>query len=49
LCSRDRCASDAFFHLLGVLLFVAGIVLAGTAFEAACRRERPMEIATLLD
>ena len=37
-----------FFHLLGALLFVAGIVLAGTAFEAARRRERPAEIALLL-
>jgi hypothetical protein len=24
-----------FFHILGVLLFVSGIVLAGAAFEAA--------------
>jgi hypothetical protein len=37
-----------FFHLLGALLFVAGIVLAGAAFEAARRRERPAEIALLL-
>jgi len=37
-----------FFHLLGALLFVAGIVVAGTAFEAARRRERPAEIALLL-
>jgi uncharacterized membrane protein len=37
-----------FFHLLGVLLFVAGIILAGVAFEAARRRERPAEIALLL-
>ncbi len=37
-----------FFHLLGALLFVAGIVLAGVAFEAARRRERPAEIALLL-
>jgi hypothetical protein len=34
-----------FFHLLGAVLFVAGIVLAGTAFEAARRREQPAEIA----
>jgi hypothetical protein len=33
-----------FFHILGALLFVAGIVLAGAAFEAARRRERPAEI-----
>jgi uncharacterized membrane protein len=37
-----------FFHLLGALLFVAGIVLAGAAFEVARRRERPSEIALLL-
>lgn len=37
-----------FLHLLGVLLFVAGVVLAGVAFEAARRRERPAEIALLL-
>ena len=37
-----------FLHLLGALLFVAGIVLAGTAFEAARRRDRPSEIALLL-
>ena len=35
-------------HLLGVLAFVAGIVLAGAAFEAARRRRRPEEIALLL-
>jgi uncharacterized membrane protein len=37
-----------FFHLLGALLFVAGIVVAGVAFEAARRRDRPGEIALLL-
>jgi uncharacterized membrane protein len=37
-----------FFHLLGAMLFVAGIVLAGSAFEAARRRDRPAEIALLL-
>jgi uncharacterized membrane protein len=37
-----------FGHLLGALLFVAGIVLAGTAFEVARRRDRPAEIALLL-
>lgn len=37
-----------FFHLLGALLFVAGIVLAGAAFELARRRDRPAEIALLL-
>ena len=37
-----------FLHLLGVLLFVAGIVVAGVAFETARRREQPPEIALLL-
>jgi uncharacterized membrane protein len=37
-----------FFHLLGALLFVAGIVLAGATFEAARRRETATEIALLL-
>jgi uncharacterized membrane protein len=37
-----------FFHLLGALLFVAGIVVAGVAFEAARRRSEPGEIALLL-
>jgi uncharacterized membrane protein len=37
-----------FLHLLGVLLFVAGIALAGAAFETARRRERPAEVALLL-
>ncbi len=37
-----------FFHLLGALMFVAGIVLAGAAFEVARRRERPADIALLL-
>ena len=37
-----------FFHLLGALLFAAGIVVAGVAFEAARRREQPVEIALLL-
>jgi hypothetical protein len=36
------------FHLLGALRFVAGIVLAGAAFEAARRRQQPAEIALLL-
>ena len=36
------------FHILGVLLFVAGIILAGVAFEAARRRPHPAEIALLL-
>jgi uncharacterized membrane protein len=37
-----------FVHLLGALMFVAGIVLAGAAFEAARRREQPAEVALLL-
>lgn len=36
------------FHILGVLLFVSGMVLAGAAFEAARRRDSPSEIALLL-
>jgi uncharacterized membrane protein len=37
-----------FLHLLGVLLFVSGIVLAGVGFEAARRRASPAEVALLL-
>jgi uncharacterized membrane protein len=37
-----------FFHLLGALTFVAAIVIAGVAFEAARRREQPSGIAFLL-
>ena len=37
-----------FFHILGALLFVAGIVVAGVVFESARRREDPGEIALLL-
>jgi uncharacterized membrane protein len=37
-----------FLHIAGVLLFVAGIAVAGVGFEAARRRERPAEIALLL-
>ena len=37
-----------FFHLLGVLLFVSGVVLAGAAFEVARRRDDPAEIALVL-
>lgn len=37
-----------FLHLTGVLLFVAGIVLAGVGFETARRRSKPAEIALLL-
>ena len=45
---RDMEDAALFLHVLGVVLFVAGIVLAGTAFETARRRERPAEIALLL-
>ena len=37
-----------FFHLLGVLLFVSGIVLAGAAFEVARRHDDPAQIALVL-
>jgi len=37
-----------FLHLLGVLVFISGVALAGVAFESARRRERPAEIALLL-
>lgn len=37
-----------FFHLLGALLFVSGIVVAGLAFEAARRRSASSEVAALL-
>ena len=35
-------------HLLGAITFVAGIVVAGVAFETARRRRAPAEIALLL-
>lgn len=37
-----------FFHLVGALTLVAGMVVAGVALEAARRRDRPEEIALLL-
>jgi hypothetical protein len=37
-----------FLHIAGALLFVAGIVVAGVAFESARGRERPDQIALLL-
>jgi Predicted integral membrane protein (DUF2269) len=37
-----------FLHIAGALLFVAGIVVAGVAFESARRRELPSEIVLLL-
>jgi uncharacterized membrane protein len=36
------------FHLLGAIILVAGIVLAGVAFEVARRRQQPAEIALVL-
>jgi hypothetical protein len=41
-----RCA--LFFHILGALTFVSGIVVVGIGFETARRRVRPAEIALLL-
>jgi uncharacterized membrane protein len=37
-----------FFHIIGALTLVAGVTVAGVAFEAARRRARPDEVATLL-
>jgi hypothetical protein len=37
-----------FLHLLGALIFTAGIAVAGLSFESARRRERPDEVALLL-
>jgi len=37
-----------FGHLVGVLLFVGGVFVAGVSFESARRREQPTEIALLL-
>lgn len=37
-----------FLHLIGALLFISGIVLAGSGFELARRRRRPVEMAALL-
>ncbi|MEZ4588355.1 MAG: DUF2269 family protein [Gemmatimonadales bacterium] len=37
-----------FLHVLGVLLFVSGIVVAGVAFESARGRKRPEEMVLLL-
>lgn len=37
-----------FCHIVGVLLFVSGIVLAGCALEVARRRDDPAEIALIL-
>ena len=37
-----------FFHILGVLAFVAGIVVAGIAFETARRRRDARDVSLLL-
>lgn len=37
-----------FGHLVGMLLFVGGVFVAGVSFESALRREQPAEIALLL-
>ena len=37
-----------FVHLVGALLFVAGIIVAGIAHSAAKRRDRASEVALLL-
>jgi uncharacterized membrane protein len=37
-----------FFHILSAISFIAGAVVAGVAFEAARRRDRPADIALLL-
>jgi uncharacterized membrane protein len=37
-----------FLHLLGALVFFAGVVVAGVTFELARRRTRAADVATLL-
>jgi uncharacterized membrane protein len=37
-----------FFHLLGVLVFAAGVAVAAVAFDSARRRERVEDVALLL-
>lgn len=37
-----------FFHLLGAFSLIAGMIVAGVAFETARRRDTPAEIALLL-
>jgi uncharacterized membrane protein len=37
-----------FFHLIGAFLLVGGVAIAGVGFEAARRRNAPLEIALLL-
>ena len=37
-----------FFHILGVMLLMAGVVVAGRTCEAARWRQQPSEIASLL-
>jgi uncharacterized membrane protein len=38
-----------FLHLVGAFLFVGGAIVAAVGFEAARRRERPGDIALLLE
>lgn len=44
----DSLTVALFFHLLGALMLVSGMVLAGAAFETARRRRAAAEIAALL-
>jgi uncharacterized membrane protein len=37
-----------FFHILGAVLFLGGLIFVGVLFEAARRRAEPAEIALLL-
>jgi len=37
-----------FFHIIGAVLLISGIIVAGIAFEAARRRDAPCDIALLL-
>jgi len=37
-----------FLHVLGAVLFFAGMAVAGAGHSSACRRERPSEVALLL-
>jgi uncharacterized membrane protein len=44
----DSLTVALFFHLLGALMLVSGMVVAGAAFESARRRRSAAEIAALL-
>lgn len=43
-----RSEAGLFLHILGVLVFVGGAIVAGVVFETARRRSRPSEVALLL-